>query len=80
MNNKKNTGAVRGIRLIILGAGGGGGGKTENFAAVKVRRQFPLVILVKVVWYQGKRVGNIDGKVMESRLLEICSRGEKPSS
>jgi len=35
-----------------------GGGLSETFVALRVPRQCPLVLLVKVGWWQGKALGN----------------------
>jgi hypothetical protein len=34
----------------------------ENFPGLKVPRQFPLILLVKVDWTEGKALGNEDGE------------------
>jgi hypothetical protein len=39
-------------------------------------RHYPLVLLVKVVWKQGKVLGSEEGKVMGSGLLGECGRGK----
>jgi heme/copper-type cytochrome/quinol oxidase subunit 2 len=51
--------------------------KGRNFAAVKFPRQYPLVLLVQVVWKQSKALGSQEGNVMGSGLLAVCSRGKK---
>jgi len=43
--------------------------------APKVSGQCPLVLLVRVAWWQGKTLGS-EGKVMGSRLLGICTGEE----
>jgi hypothetical protein len=51
-------------------------GWSEKFVALKVPRQDPLVLLLKVRWSQGKTRSE-EGKMMGSGLLAMCSVGKK---
>jgi hypothetical protein len=42
----------------------------------KVSRQFPLVILVKVGWSQGRALESEEGKVWEVDCLSMLHRGK----
>jgi hypothetical protein len=50
-------------------------GQKEKVTALKIRKQCPLVLLIKVGW----RKGNEDGRVVRSVLLEVCSIGKNLS-
>lgn len=52
-------------------------GETENVTALKVPRECPLVLLVKVSQSQGRVLGSEEGMLMGSGLLGVRSRGKK---
>ena len=53
------------------------GGGNKNFTAVKVFRQHPLVLLVKVCRNQGRALGSEEGRVTGTGLFVVCSRGQE---
>ena len=45
-----------------------------NFVDLKVRKHVPLVLLVTLLWRQGRRLRSEKGKMMESRLRALRRR------
>jgi hypothetical protein len=41
--------------------------KTENFLALKVSRQCPLILLLEVCWREGKELDSEEGNVLMHR-------------
>ena len=52
-------------------------GELEKFAALKFPRKFPIVLLVKEGWWQGKTLGSEEGKKVVHGLLGAGSRERK---
>jgi hypothetical protein len=54
-----------------------GAGDSEKVTALKVSRQCPLVLLVKLDWNQAKALGSEAGGIVDSDLLGERWRGKK---
>jgi hypothetical protein len=52
-----------------------GGGKKAKFAAMKIHRQCPFVLLVKVSWIGGKKRSEVKKVVMKCGARKKLSRG-----
>jgi hypothetical protein len=50
-------------------------GETDEFTAVKVPRQFPLVLLAKVGWSEGKAFGSEEGRAMRNGANREVEQG-----
>jgi hypothetical protein len=62
---------VRGILLLLSSSHHHHhGGKTENYTALKVPRQCPLVLLVKVGCKQGKVLASEEGSILGARTTQ----------
>jgi hypothetical protein len=64
---KKRGGTTRGTSLFIVT------GETRMFTVLEVLRQYPLFFQGKAGWKQSRTLGNEEGSVMGSGLLEVCS-------
>ena len=75
-----------GKKRLVAGGGGSEWGPTltitgtewsEMFTALKVPKEWPLVLLGKIGFQQGKTFGSKQGKVMANGMLGVCSRRRK---
>jgi hypothetical protein len=60
------------ICTFIINTWGG-----KNFIDVKVSRQHPLVLLIKVYRNQGRALESEEGRVTGTGLFLVCSRGQE---
>jgi hypothetical protein len=52
---------------------------TQEFVTLKIRRKYPLVLLVRLGWRQGITLGSDESTVIGNCIVSIYRRGKKLS-